>query len=139
MMKTATARNCDTWHPIARRAADALVHGPNFMEHRWGRRRPCRARVCLSTGGGIVGPGRLRDVSMSGAFLETAVTLPIFAQLAIVVLRDDGATHQLEFPAVVVRHAEDGVGIEWCDPQAGSICCALNCGMDCGYAKGEPA
>jgi hypothetical protein len=138
-MKTATAQGSESWYAIARRAANTQVHRPNYMEHRWGPRRPCRARVCLSSGGGIVGPGRLRDVSMSGAFIETAVRLPLFAQLSIAVLRDDGATHQLEFPAVVVRHEENGVGIEWCDPNPGSICRALNCGIDCGYAKGQPA
>jgi hypothetical protein len=71
---------------------------------------------------------------MSGAYLETAVSLPPFAQLAITVLRDDGTTHQLEFSAVVVRHDENGVGIEWCDPKSGSICTALHCDIDCAYA-----
>jgi len=109
------------------------------MEHRWGPRRPCRARVCVSTGGGVSGVGQLKNLSMSGAFLETAVPLPLFAKLAIAVLRDDGATHQLEFTAVVVRHDENGVGIEWCELYPGSICGALNCGIDCGYAQGVPA
>ena len=62
------------------------------MEHRWGQRRRCRARVCVSAGAGVSGSARLRDVSISGAFLETALPLPLFAQIAIAVLRDDGST-----------------------------------------------
>jgi hypothetical protein len=50
------------------------------------------------------------------------------------VLRDDGATHQLEFTAVVVRRDKNGAGIEWCDPNSVSICRALNCGIDCVHA-----
>jgi hypothetical protein len=114
--------------------SNAKTPRENRMEHRWGRRRPCRAIVWLSASGGITGAGRLRDVSMSGAFLETALSLPLFAQLAMAVLRDDGSKHPLEFTGVVVRRDEDGVGIEWCDPDSVSICRALDCGIDCARA-----
>jgi len=138
-MKIAAAQKPSTWQAIAIRSADPETPRGNWMEHRWGPRRPCRSRVRVSAGGGASGLGQLKNLSMSGAFLETAVPLPLFAQLAIAVLRDDGATHQLEFAAVVVRHDENGVGIEWCDPNPGPICAALNCGIDCGYAKGVRA
>jgi hypothetical protein len=138
-MEITTALPAPNWRAIASRSVDGRPSGETRMEHRWGPRRPCRARVCVSAGSGLTGIGRLRDVSMSGAFLETALELPIFAQLAVAVLRDDGSTHQLEFPAVVVRHGDNGVGIEWCDPSPGVICLALNCGIDCGYARGQPA
>jgi hypothetical protein len=115
--------------------ATAQFPYPNFMEHRWGLRRPCRVRVRVSGRGGISAVGRLRDVSMSGAFLETAVPLPLFAQLAVTVLRDDGTTHPLEFTAVVIRRDESGAGIEWCDPDSVSICRALNCGIDCAHSS----
>jgi hypothetical protein len=94
--------------------------------------------VSVSTGSGASGIGKLTNISISGAFLETAVSLPLFVQLAIVVLRDDGAAHQLTFAAVVVRHDENGVGIEWCDPTAGSICQALHCDIKCAHAGGTP-
>jgi hypothetical protein len=130
-MKIAAVQGTSAWRNLAVRAANAAVDPGNWMEHRWGRRRPCRARVSLSASGGVSGIGRLRDVSMSGAFLETAVPLPVYAQLAIAVLRDDGSTHALEFPAVVVRRDDSGVGIEWCDPGSVSICHALGCRLDC--------
>jgi len=118
---------------VADRPTDIFERG-NRMEHRWGRRRPCRARVCVSAGGGATGPGRLRDVSASGAFLETSLPLALCSQLAIAVVRADGSRHLLEFPAVIVRHDEGGVGIEWCDPNPGSICRALGCGRECAHA-----
>jgi hypothetical protein len=131
-MNAARAQGFEAMRNVSR--SDANTSRENWMEHRWGPRRPCRARICVSAGGGITGVGRLRDISMSGAFVETAVPLPLFAQLAIAVLRDDGSTHQLEFTAVVVRRDEDGAGIEWCDPDSVSICRALNCGIDCAQA-----
>jgi len=137
-MNTAAAQDTPTWQPIAFRSAESGSRHGNWMEHRWGPRRPCSARVCVSASGGVSGLGKLKNLSMSGAFLEIAVPLPLFAQLAIAVLRNDGATHQLEFTAVVVRHEVNGVGIEWCDPNPGSICGALNCDIDCGYAQGVP-
>ena len=90
------------------------------MEHRWGQRKRCRARVSVSAGAGLAGSARLRNVSISGAFLETALPLPLFAQVAIAVLRDDGSTHALEFAACVVRVESGGAGIEWCEPVTGS-------------------
>ena len=134
-MKTTVARDSNTWQAVAVRAADTDNLPERPMEHRWGRRRPCRARVSVSTGGGASGLGQLKNLSMSGAFLETALPLPLYAQLAITVLRNDGSTHQIEFTAVVVRHDANGVGIEWCEPYAGSICGALGCDIDCAHAK----
>ena len=127
------------WQTVTARPADSNAGGENWMEHRWGRRRPCRARLRISVGGAVSGLGQLGNVSMSGAFLETAVPLPLFAQLAIAMLRDDGTTHPLEFTAVVVRRDVNGVGIEWSDPIAGSICRALSCDIDCGYAATQPS
>jgi hypothetical protein len=68
---------------------------------------------------------------MSGAFLETALPLSIFAQLEIDVVQKDGTLRVLEFPAVVVRHDTGGAGVEWCDPNPGAICCKLGCGPHC--------
>lgn len=104
------------------------------MEHRWGIRRPCRARVFVSAGGGVAGVGGLRNVSMSGAFLETAMPLPLFAQISVAVLLDDGSKCE-EFTAAVVRREAHGAGIEWTDPVSGSICCALGCAAHCPFSE----
>ena len=133
-MKTFASHAADGWQPTAISAAESIP-GEFRMEHRWGRRRPCRARVCVSAGGGIAGVGRLRDVSMSGAFLVTALPLPMFAQLDVAVVLEDGSRCG-EFIGTVVRHAPDGVGIEWAEPVAGSICRELGCGKTCPHADG---
>jgi hypothetical protein len=124
------------WQKLAARAAEMFADAQR-MEHRWGIRRPCLARVSVSAGSGITGIGRLRNVSMSGAFLETALPLPLYAQLAVAVLHGDGSSHVLEFPAVVVRHEPGGVGLEWCDANPGRICQKLGCKVECGFAGGE--
>ena len=106
------------------------------MEHRWGRRVPCRARVRLSVLGGIVGTGRLRDVSMSGAFLETALQLPLFTRVTLAVPREDPtAGREVDVIASVVRISNDGLGLEWCDTAAGSICAVLGCTTRCAAAS----
>lgn len=129
-MKSAAKHRRESWHQLAIRAAG--TRGPQFMEHRWGQRRPCVARVCVSAGAGVAGSGRLRNISMSGAFLETALPLPLFAQIAIAVLHDDGARHRVEFTATVVRSESDGVGIEWNETADGPICRLLGCAAECG-------
>ena len=130
-MKASGIQTSVTPHQLAICAAEKITHPDPGMEHRWGQRRRCRARVCISTGGGVFGLARLRTVSLSGAFLETALPLPLFAQIAVAVLSEDGATHAREFTASVVRTEPGGVGIEWCEPVSGSICRTLGCTLSC--------
>jgi hypothetical protein len=134
-MKSIEAQGECTWQNAANCAASEY-RDEHRMEHRWGIRRACRARVRVSAAGGLSGVGSLRNISISGAFLETALPLPQFAELALEVLHGDGTKHQVEFPAVVVRHASDGVGIEWCDPSPGRICRKLGCGVECAFTEG---
>jgi len=106
----------------------------NFMEHRWGRRIACGARVRLSAGG-IGAAGRLRNVSMSGAFIETAADLPLLARIAIMVLHPGHGSHrEVEVLASVARVAHDGVGVEWCETAPRDICPLLGCTTPCAAA-----
>jgi hypothetical protein len=129
-MNASSSQIPDSWQVTAIQTA-RFPH----MEHRWGIRRRCRARVCISAGAGISGAARVRNVSTSGAFLETALPLPLFSQLSIAVLGDDGPAHRIEFAAAVVRTEPGGVGIEWCEPVAGSICRMLGCTLACAAAR----
>jgi hypothetical protein len=104
---------------------------PLFMEHRWGRRLSCRASVRLCAGDGRSGAGHIRDVSSSGAFIETALVLPECTPVTLVVLGNESATKVVEAAAIVVRTQPDGMGIEWTDAPAGSICAALGCTTRC--------
>lgn len=94
------------------------------MEHRWGRRIACGAVARLSVGAGVSGTARLRDVSLSGAFIETALQLPTFAQLTILV-------RETEVQASVVRIEACGVGVEWIEMEQRAICPLLGCKNPC--------
>lgn len=113
--------------------ASSGVRRHNFMEHRWGRRIPCRARARISAGVGMAGSGKVRDVSMSGAFIETAMPLPLLAQVEVAVShRDDPGETTLA--GCVVRLERDGVAIEWADPSPRAICPVLGCNTPCAAA-----
>jgi hypothetical protein len=86
------------------------------MEHRWGGRLPIDVPVRLIVSSGVIGAGRIRNVSVTGAFLETDLHLP---PLAIVHVESPAFAlahgHARRFSAFVVRHGLAGVGLEWCD------------------------
>jgi hypothetical protein len=116
------------------RAAADQTSGPlpaRFMEHRWGQRMPCRATVRISHGTRSGDNGRIRDVSSSGAFIETALQIPVYARLTLWVLGNESAAHAVELSATVVRVARDGVGVEWCDTAAGEVCRVVGCTTRC--------
>ncbi|HWN47809.1 MAG TPA: PilZ domain-containing protein [Steroidobacteraceae bacterium] len=109
--------------------------GPIFMEHRWGQRKRCRARVYLSAGAGSSGTGHVRDVSSSGAYIETTLPLPMHARVMLNVRGNESATHEVDIAASVARVDNDGIGVEWYETPAGSICVILGCTTLCAALK----
>lgn len=109
------------------RADDADIH----LEHRWGLRSSCRALVRLSTSTGITGTGRVRNISTSGAFIETKARLAGNSQMDLVILGNESAAHAVELAAMVVRVERDGIGVEWCKTPACSICSVVGCVVRC--------
>jgi hypothetical protein len=103
------------------------------MEHRWGQRVPCGAAVRVLTGSGVFGTGKLRNVSSSGAYIETSMDLHLLARLSVAVVRDD-PQREIEILASILRVDRDGVGIEWFDPTGDSICRAFGCTSSCAAA-----
>jgi hypothetical protein len=103
---------------------------PYDLEHRWGQRIACGASVRLSAAAGNSVAGKLRDVSTSGAFIETSLRLPLFSQLVVAVVREDRA-REIDTLASVVRVARDGVAVEWFETPGGSICTAFGCATRC--------
>lgn len=85
------------------------------MEHRWGDRIEIDLPVRIS-GTQITGNGTLRNLSVSGAFIETSLPLE---SLALVRIRIARGPHGPRAPIVVwgfvVRHETPGIGIEWCE------------------------
>ena len=105
------------------------------MEHRWGRRLPCRARVRLSAGSELAGSGRLRNVSMSGALLETALPLPLYSRIAVAVLGEH--SEYAERIAIVVRREPGCAGVEWLEAAEGPVCHMLGCAAHCPFGGAE--
>lgn len=86
------------------------------MEHRWGARVDidCAARLMLHDG--AVGEGRLRNASISGAYIATAVRLAPLTPLNVVLTTGRGAQRRtLELPACVARFDRGGLAVEWRD------------------------
>ena len=117
---------------VGKSAGNAL---PIFMEHRWGQRMPCRARVQISGGPGLSGAGRVRDISSSGAFIETTLQLPMHARVMLNVRGNESATHEVDMAATVARVDNDGISVEWYETPAGSICVILGCTTLCAAMK----
>ena len=88
------------------------------MDHRWGRRQPTDVAVQVIAKSGARGTGRMANVSLTGAYLETHMPL---RPLSLVYLEpaDRNATDCTckRIAASVVRRDARGVGLEWCEPQ----------------------
>ena len=93
------------------------------MEHRWGQRVSVNRRIRLACRPYAIGSGWLRDVSTSGAYLETKLRLPLLAQVAVELEPlADGVQH---LTACVVRSDDKGLGIEWAELAPASIVALL--------------
>lgn len=78
------------------------------MEHRWGQRMAIKLPVRCNDGELV---SWMRDVSASGAFIETVPLVPIFSLLHVAFMVE-GSMQSI--PAYVVRVCRDGLGVEWC-------------------------
>lgn len=104
------------------------------IEHRWGGRIACHAQVGILWEAELRGVGRMRDVSASGAYIETPMALPLYSQVAISV-RDAEGHARPALRAIVVRTESDGVGVEWRETVEGPVCPALGCTTLCAAAE----
>src|SRR5690242_9989378 len=87
------------------------------MEHRWGHRIAVDLPVRLVLSPGVVIWGRIRDISMTGAFVHSMQPL---APGALVSIEPTSAIdHRLPsaLDATVVWTRDGGAGLEWCDPR----------------------
>lgn len=84
------------------------------MEHRWGRRQDTNIHVHFFSLPKTGGAGRLLNISSSGAWLETSVSLRLWSLLYLESL-DVWASEETRTSATVVRRAARGVGLEWCE------------------------
>jgi len=87
------------------------------MEHRWGHRIAVDLPVRLVLSPGVVIWGRIRDISMTGAFVHSMQPLSPGALVSIEPPSgiDDRLPSALD--ATVVWTRDGGAGLEWCDPR----------------------
>jgi hypothetical protein len=87
-----------------------------IMEHRWGHRFTVSIPVRITLSSGVVVWGRVHDLSISGAYIESIYPLPVSALVTV-----DPVGGRFNWPATalaasVIRSESGGVGIEWCEP-----------------------
>jgi hypothetical protein len=84
------------------------------MEHRWGWRVSMDELARVGDERGPISIARLRNLSTSGAFLETA---PLFPPLSFIdvqfAVERRGRRIIASVPAHVVRVTPEGIGVEW--------------------------
>jgi hypothetical protein len=85
-------------------------------EHRWGQRVTLEVPVKLHVDGRALGRGVLRNASISGALIETALELSLYTNLVVSMpTLSEVTTGSHELAACVVRQAPGGFAVEWRD------------------------
>lgn len=92
------------------------------MDHRYGTRRPLTLPVRLESHGSPTAFGRVLEVSLSGAYIETALPFAPFTRVSLVCGRAlyerIGASR---ITAFVSRVTAGGVAVEWLEFAAPAI------------------
>lgn len=83
-----------------------------YMEHRWGTRIELDAPAEVWTAEGVCTDAVVRNASLSGAFVQTSVTVPLLSRIALRPLVKGGDW----LDACVVRLESSGLALEWLDP-----------------------
>jgi hypothetical protein len=86
------------------------------MEHRSDQRKPAHQRVRVLTAGGIAGRGHILNVSISGAFIRTALPARLLSVIQVAIVVDHRSGVSTIVAAQVVRKTAEGLGLEWCEP-----------------------
>ena len=85
-------------------------------EHRWGQRVTLEVPIRLYVEGRALGRGILRNASISGALIETALELSRYTNLAVSMpTMSEVTTGSHDLAACVVRQAPGGFAVEWRD------------------------
>mgnify|MGYP005811121831 CR=1 FL=1 len=85
----------------------------DFIEHRWGSRRLLRESAELQTADGLSCRVCIENASLSGAFIETRLRLPLLSRVFV---RPESAEGGEWLGAFIVRTTDEGVGLEWLEP-----------------------
>jgi hypothetical protein len=93
----------------------ARVDAAMRMEHRWGNREPTNVAVNFVVYG-TTGAGRVLNVSLTGAYLETSIPPRLLSVVYLQLARTASAAAEC-IAATVVRRDPWGVGLEWCESE----------------------
>src|SRR5438445_8850828 len=88
------------------------------MEHRFGHRVSTQLRVGIGVSSQSHSSGRLRNVSVSGAFVQTHLRPPSIVRLRVYF--DEQHSHgsfKFALDAHLVRSTSEGLGLEWVDSE----------------------
>jgi hypothetical protein len=83
------------------------------LDHRWGRRKVTDAPVRFVALPATFGLGRITNVSVTGAFMETYAKLPLAAVVHLESIDSNNGVPRQRLTANVVRVDAHGVGLEW--------------------------
>ncbi len=84
------------------------------MERRWGERQDANANVRLRSRAGALVPGRLINVSASGALIATHLPAPVLSNLEVLLAADGfGRGRADSIPGQVIRQTPEGLAVEW--------------------------
>src|ERR1700754_1920 len=109
---------------VIQKGASSLFPGwctgqEGLMEHRLGSRHATDLDVYLRTWGSTVSArGRLRDLSVSGAFISTLLPCRPLLQVTVqIALEGRQRRNAPLFEGQIVRLDQGGIGIEWAELQ----------------------
>ena len=111
------------------------------LEHRWGERFPANFPILITTDVISSAAGIIRNVSMSGALIETGIELRLRCLVSIRLELSLPSRRSTLIQAHVVRKGRDGVGVEFCDfaPRAvKDLLRSLSCQVDRGRDAEPP-
>jgi hypothetical protein len=83
--------------------------------HRWGQRIAVDIPVQVAACSLPAIHGHLKNLSLSGALMETEHELPLHAYIAISVKPPGAGYSTTTIMARVMRQSKDAVGVEWCE------------------------
>jgi PilZ domain len=83
--------------------------------HRWGQRIAVDIPVLVAACALPAIQGSLKNLSLSGALVETDQELPLHGYIAISVKRPEIAESATRVMARVARYSKGAVGVEWCE------------------------
>ncbi len=114
----------------------------SMMEHRWGERADIDIPVQLIGPSQTLAPGRLKNFSTSGAFVETDLEQAVMTSLTVI-LPGVGPTpgHSRIIPGYVARHDRGGIGMGWWKlaPVTAAQLVAIRAAMEPGTTQFSPS